>query len=75
MGLAEARAGEGSGMSFSVIVLAVTTLFCLLRAIVDFSRRRYGWALAGLVCAVLLISVPLETHAVKFDLYPAAPGR
>jgi hypothetical protein len=59
-------------MSFSVIVLAVATLFCLVRAIVDFTRRRYRWAAAGLACVALLMSVPLETHAVKFDLFPPA---
>ena len=62
-------------MSFSVIALAVAILYCLARAIYDLVHRRYAWAVAGFACAALLMSVPLEMHAVKFDLYPDAPGR
>ena len=60
-------------MSFSLIALAAASLFCLVRAIIDFTQRRYRWAAAGLACAVLLMSVPIETHAVKFDLPRSAP--
>ena len=61
-------------MTFSLIATALAILFCIGRAVVDFGQRRYLWAAAGILCAALLLTIPIETHAVKFDLPQAANG-
>lgn len=57
--------------SLWMLALAAAGLYCLARGIVDLRARRYGWALAGLVSAAAILTVPIPSHAVKIDL--AAP--
>lgn len=47
-------------------------LYCFLRGVFDFRQRRFVWGALGLLCALLLWTTPIETHAVKFDLLPPA---
>ena len=54
--------------TFTLIATALAILYCIGRAVVDFGQRRYAWAAAGMFCAILLLTIPIETHAVKYDL-------
>ena len=54
--------------AFTLIATALALLYCIGRAVVDFGQRRYRWAAAGIACAILLLTIPIETHAVKYDL-------
>lgn len=47
---------------------AIVALFCTVRAVFDLHQKRYGWGIAGIVCATALLMTPVETHAVKIDL-------
>ena len=49
----------------------VALVFCIVRTILDFRARRFGWAWAGLAVSALLLcamATPIKTHAVKADL-------
>lgn len=51
-----------------MIALVGAALYCLFRAFLDLRERRFGWAVAGAMAAVILFSVPIPTHAIKIDL-------
>lgn len=51
-----------------MLALAAAGFYCLARGIVDLRARRYGWAVAGLASAAILLTVPIPSHAVKIDL-------
>jgi hypothetical protein len=74
LGLAQARPGKHAVTDFSLIAMGLAALFCLARAVVDVTQRRYAWAVASLLCGALLLSVPIGSHAVKYDL-PQTVGR
>ena len=74
LGLAEAGATAEAVTAFTLVATGVAVLYCLGRAVVDFRQRRFGWAAAGLICAILLLSIPIETHAVKYDILPPSGG-
>lgn len=59
---------------FTPVALGAALLFCVAHAVFDLRARRWGWAAAGIVCAVMLLLVPVQTHAVNIDL-PAAGAR
>lgn len=59
---------------FTPVALGAALLFCVARAAFDLRARRWGWAAAGIGCAIILRIVPVQTHAVKIDL-PAAGAR
>ena len=42
--------------------------YCVAQAIRDFRAKRYGWAAAAAIAAILLLTMPIQTHAVKVDL-------
>ncbi len=50
-----------------VTVLAAG-LYCLIRGVLDLRQRRYVWGVLGLVLGGILLSMPIETHAVLVDL-------
>lgn len=47
---------------------AIVALFCTVRAVFDLHQKRYGWGIVGIMCAVALLTTPMETHAVKIEL-------
>ena len=49
-------------------LMLVVAIYCLAQSIRDFRRRSYVMAVAGLVLAALLLLVPIETQAIKFDV-------
>ena len=52
---------------FSTAALAAS-LYCIVRAIVDFRQRKYAWAVLGFASAVIFLLAPVQTHAIKVDL-------
>ena len=52
------------------LAVLMAALFCIARAVVDLRARKYGWGLLGLVSAAIFLLVPIQTHAVKYDLPP-----
>jgi|GEM_PF-2008810 len=54
--------------------MLVAFVFCLVRTVLDFRARRFGWAYAGLAVSGLLLCAlltPIQTHAVKVAFPPA----
>lgn len=49
-------------------LMLLVAIYCLAQSIRDFRRRSYAMAVAGLTLAGLLLLVPIETQAIKFDL-------
>jgi len=49
-------------------LMLLVALYCLAQAIRDFRRRSYAMAVAGLALGTLLLSIPIGTQAIKFDL-------
>ena len=52
----------------SLSLLFWAAIYCLARAVVDLRSRRYWWAAAALLSLVGILTVPVQTHAVKIDL-------
>ena len=51
--------------------MIVVTVFCAVRTFRDFASGNIAWGIISLlvtVAAVIAISVPIPTHAVKIDL-------
>lgn len=44
------------------------TVYCVARAVRDLRQKEYAWAALGLASAVILVSIPVQTHAVKVTL-------
>ena len=44
-------------------------IYCLAKAVIDLCARRYGWGIIGLLSGVVFFVKPIQTHAVKVDLY------
>ena len=55
------------------IVFLAVSIYCIVQAVRDFRRRDYALALAGAVCAALLLLLPIKTQAVKLDLPASSP--
>ena len=53
---------------FWLVALLTVTIFCIVQAIRDFRAKNYAWAAAAAISAALLLSMPIQTHAVKIDL-------
>jgi cell division protein FtsW (lipid II flippase) len=49
-------------------------LFCSVQAVRDLRRRNYPMAALAALCVLLILLVPVQTHAVKVD-FPAPPSR
>lgn len=43
-------------------------LYCLVRGALDFRRGRYVWGALGMLSGLILLLMPMQTHAVKVDL-------
>ena len=46
----------------------IAVFYCLARSVVDLRAKRYIWGAMGIISAVLFVSAPVQTHAVKIDL-------
>jgi hypothetical protein len=53
-----------------VLIFLFVILYCLVQAIRDYKRRNFVWAGIGVLCAIGLLAMPIETHAVRIDLPP-----
>jgi hypothetical protein len=53
---------------FWFIAPLVIAIYCIARAILDARSKKYIWAVSGLVCAGLILTMPIESNAVKIDL-------
>ena len=53
----------------TALAVIAASIFCIMRAAVDLRQRRIFWATLGIVSAAMLLAlVPIQTHAVKFDI-------
>jgi hypothetical protein len=43
-------------------------LYCLSRAVVDLRQRKFVWGIFGIVSAAIILLMPIQSHAVKFDV-------
>ena len=50
-------------------------LFCIVRGIVDLRQKRLVWGALGILGGLALWTTPIQTHAVKYDILPAAGRR
>jgi len=53
---------------FWTTALAAVAVYCAVQAVRDFRAKRYAWAAAAAISAVLLLTMPMQSHAVKIDL-------
>ncbi len=53
---------------FWFIALLLVGIYCITRAVLDFRTKKYVWAVFGLVCGGLILTVPIKMNAVKIDL-------
>lgn len=56
-----------------ILMPYVIGIYCSAQAVGDFRAKRYGWAVAGALFAVVLFvsGFPVQTHAVKVEMPPA----
>src|SRR5437868_6936371 len=59
-----------------MLVPVAIGIYCAAQAVRDFRAKRYGWAAAGAISALVLFagSIPAQTHAVKLEM-PRPAGR
>jgi hypothetical protein len=56
---------------WAIAQLAVAA-FCFARGIVDLRQRRFAWGALGMLSGIIIMTTPIQTHAVKYDLpWPA----
>lgn len=60
-------------MAAWMVGLFLVAIYCAVQAVRDFRRGAYAMAAAGAACALLLLLMPIESQAVKFDLPHASP--
>ncbi len=61
-------------MSFLwIVAIAACGIFIAVRALFDLRAKRYGWGVAGLVAAVVILMAPVPTQTVMVNPV-AAPG-
>lgn len=58
---------------FWMAALTAVIAYCVAQAIRDLRVKRYAWAAAAIVSAGVLLTMPVQTHAVKIDLPAASP--
>lgn len=58
---------------FTIAAITFVALYCVVQAVRDIRAKRYIWAAAAGISAALLLTMPVQTHAVKIDL-PMAEG-
>ena len=58
---------------FWMAALTAVIVYCVAQAVRDLRAKRYAWAAAAVLSVALLLSMPVQTHAVKVDLPAASP--
>jgi hypothetical protein len=53
---------------FWLAALPLAALYCLARAIADIRNKRFVWGLCGMLSAILILTMPIPTHAISVDL-------
>jgi len=53
---------------FWISALTAVIIYCVVQAVRDFRAKRYAWALAAMLSAVILMAMPMKSHAIKIDL-------
>ncbi|NIJ18349.1 hypothetical protein FHS95_000018 [Sphingomonas naasensis] len=53
---------------FWIAALLAVVVYCIAQAVRDFRAKRYGWAIAAAASAVVVLTIPWPTHAIKIDL-------
>jgi hypothetical protein len=48
--------------------LGAVSIYCAVQAVRDFRAKRYAWAAAAAISAVLLLAMPVKSHVIKIDL-------
>ena len=48
--------------------LLLVAIYCGVQAVRDFRRGSYAMAVAGAACALLLLLIPIQSHAIKLDI-------
>jgi hypothetical protein len=56
---------------WAIAMLAVAA-YCFARGIADLRQRRFVWGALGVLAGVIIVTMPIQSHAVKFDLLPPA---
>lgn len=60
-------------MAATVALIVLIAIYCAVQAVREYRRGAYLMAAAGAACALLLLLLPIQSHAVKVDLPHAAP--
>ena len=60
-------------MPWTFYALWAVAIYCLAQAYRDFRRKDYGWGIIGVAAAVVILLLPISSHAVRIDL-PQAPA-
>lgn len=50
----------------------VATIYCIAKAVIDLRAGKYAWSALGFASAVVLATMPVQTHSVTVDLPAAA---
>jgi len=53
---------------FWFVAVGMVVVYCMAQAVRDYRAKHFGWAIAALVSAGLLLSMPFPTHSVTVDL-------
>lgn len=46
--------------------LTIVFAYCVVQSVRDFRARRYGWAMAGLIAALLIVYDPFPTIPITY---------
>jgi hypothetical protein len=55
-------------MNAWVLAGLAVALYCIARGVVDLRQRRFVWGALGIVSGLVLMTTPIQSHAVKYDL-------
>lgn len=62
------EAGVIEGALYSIAALGAVVIYCVVQAVRDFRAKYYAWALAAVVAAIVLATIPIKPHVVKVDI-------
>ena len=51
-----------------VAALFAVASYCIIQAVRDIREKRYAWAVAAVISAAVLLSMPIPTHSMVVDL-------
>ena len=53
---------------FWMAALLGVVIYCVVQTVRDVRAKHYGWAAAAAISALVLATMPIQTHAVEVDL-------